>query len=597
MKKNKFKAKTATVPKKQHHCPTFLAEASCRSQIRTAKAVASELGPAARSSGVQAWADIPMSVSERGVDKVVKKQGTRLDIEIDEVNSAGTVFPWINPKTWLTYLLRMGLWHRLAGLHFDDRSKSGDVWEQFWNQYEQLVPDFEAFSHPFDRKRTAAVFLHGDEGRTLKKGGLMVVTFQSCLGFGFDQKRLKRRLDGSYKHLVNYVGHTFATRFVSIIVPKTAYEKNHSVLHGLMDHFGQHLGDLFTQGVQGSDGHVYRLCVIGTKGDWPFLVKVGKLTRHFSTTVKRGNQRAPPKGVCHLCLAGTNEFPYEELGELNPSWEATMGVREPWEATPLFLRHLPVDLAHPATHFQGDPWHTIHLGIGRGFITSTVCLALQLVPMRLMEEKWDWLTNHYFNFCKVEKHQPHVTKISPTLMGYSDAGGPNGMWHKGALTTTLMKWLEKLLPDLQMQPNSPLEKAHRAAVQLNRMFSFLFNAGFFLDREEGLYASHLGKEWITSYKELAEITFARGWAMYPLLPKAHAFEHIILRMRREAMAHHLTINPLVVGCQADEDLVGRISRLSRRVSIRTVSVRTFQRYLTQCYTSWVAAGILIDNGN
>jgi hypothetical protein len=53
------------------------------------------------------------------------------------------------------------------------------------------------------------------------------------------------------------------------------------------------------------------------------------------------------------------------------------------------------------------------------------------------------------------------------------------MWHKGALTTTLLKWLEKLLQDLKVQKGTPLGKAYDGTVHLNRMFSFLFNSSFF----------------------------------------------------------------------------------------------------------------------
>ena len=137
-------------------------------------------------------------------------------------------------------------------------------------------------------------------------------------------------------------------------------------------------------------------------------------------------------------------------------------------------------------------------------------------------------------------------------------------------------------------------KAYDATVHLNKLFSVLFNSNFFLDRGGSLYSSHLGRSWLVLYRELAELTFAEGRAMFPLLPKAHAFEHMVLRMRRDAMLYGISSNPLVVGCQADEDLVGRISRLSRQVSIRVVIAKTLQRYLIQAYSTWTAAGIIKD---
>lgn len=551
------------------------------------------MGPAmARSSGVQSWADVGPTKSEKGVQRVIRKQKTRLDLELSDINVAGITIPWISPKTWLEFFIRMGLWYRLAGLDFERKADAGTVWEHFWNRYEELHPHHQIFDAPFDRRRTAAIYIHGDEGRTLKKGGVLITSIQSCLGAGFDKKRLKRTIDGSYKLQVNYQGHTFTNRYVCSILPKTCYEKKAQVMHDMMETLGKSLADIFSNGVDGGDGYKYRLCAIATKGDWPYLVKVGNLMRNFSTTVKRGNQKHSPKGICHLCLAGTVRYPYEEIGELHPSWEATMGVREPWSQFPKYLRRLPLDNVHPAMHFQGDPWHTIHLGIGRGFVTSTTCLALQFVPMRLVEEKWQWLTDHFLQFCRDGKYQPHISKITPGLMGYSDAGGPNGMWHKGALTTTLLKWLEKLLPDLQIPPGHALEKALQGARHLNTLFSFMFNSGYFLDRDEGLFCSHLGRSWLVIYRELAELTYAQGWAMYPLLPKAHAFEHMILRMARECEIHNFTQNPLVVGCQADEDLVGRVSRLTRRVHIRAVIHNTFQRYLTQAYSVWVGVGMI-----
>ena len=63
-----------------------LAEASCASQIRTAKAVAEEIGSsAAARSGVSKWANISDGHSERDVQHVVAQQGSRLDVPISEM--------------------------------------------------------------------------------------------------------------------------------------------------------------------------------------------------------------------------------------------------------------------------------------------------------------------------------------------------------------------------------------------------------------------------------------------------------------------------------------------------------------------------------
>ena len=575
--------------------PIAIAEASCRSQIRTAQAVATELGPnRAKSSGVEAWAKVPMNASERGVQKVVKEQKTKLDVTVEDINSAGQDMSWISPRAWLQFLLSMGLWHRLAGLEFERRNEAGDVWQQFWDTYEILHPSFEVFGAPFDQKRTAAIYIHGDEGRTLKKGGLMVTSIQSCLGFGFDQKRLKRRIDGSYKHLVNYVGHTFATRFVCFVLPKTAYEKKPQVLHEMMNHLGESLGSLLAHGIQGPDGHTYRLCVIATKGDWPYLVKVGGLQRHFFNYSQKRQPKETPEGGVPLVLGRHKpaslwrDWGVESVlgGNNRSSGTLASDTVIPETLTCWFITSsIPLSrgsLAH------GTPWYRKRLycfndlhGIAAGSLQAgrrKMELANRALPSFLQEKQL--ATPHHQDYTTIYgilrcwRAQWHVAQRRTHHYSFEMA------WE----AATRFESTKGNSAGESLWRNSSPEQSVFLSVQLQ----------FFLDRDESLYCSHLGWSWLVIYRELAELTFAQGWAMYPLLLKAHAFEHMVLRMRRDAMLYGISLNPLVVGCQADEDLVGRISRLSRRVSIRVVIQRTLQRYLIQAYSTWTAAGIIKD---
>ena len=58
-------------------------------------------------------------------------------------------------------------------------------------------------------------------------------------------------------------------------------------------------------------------------------------------------------GVCHQCLAGTDNCPYEDV-RLEPSWLASMDTAPPpWAREPAFLRELG-DLRAEALHF--DSW-------------------------------------------------------------------------------------------------------------------------------------------------------------------------------------------------------------------------------------------------
>ena len=55
--------------------------------------------------------------------------------------------------------------------------------------------------------------------------------------------------------------------------------------------------------------------------------------------------------------------------------------------------------------------------------------------------------------------------------------------------------------------------------------------------------------------------------------------HVARTMSETAQAKKWGLNPLSFAVQLQEDLVGRVARVSRRVSPVTVSLRTLQRVL------------------
>lgn len=575
-------------------------EASCRSQIRTAQAVASEFGEVASSSGgVSKWARISLSNSERDVQQVVQNQGTKLMVPITTIVADGVEIPWISPIDWLQFIVDRGLWHRLAGLTQNDKHMSPHVWSQFWDMQRKLQPHNSLFDEDNlriagDLGNVAAFYIHGDEGRTLKKHGIMITTLQSVLGFGFDDGRMKRNHDGTLRLRCNYVGHTFTTRFVLGAIPKKYYESNPKVFGATMDILSQQLEKLFCEGVYCKrTKQTYRICILGVKGDWPYLQKCGNLTRAFNTGVKRGTTNKAPKGTCHLCLSGYNDqFPGEEIDTNRPQWLQTVGTLNPWDHTPPLVRRLCHDRSHPASFFQGDPWHTFHLGVGKSFVASTIQLCLQVMGGNL-DAKWEWLTDNYTAFCKREKRQSHVAKITGYLMSYGDKTGAVGAWSKGGLTTNLMKWLPHLIEQLPADQEGLLQKCSRAAKDVNLLFAHLFSSPAFLDRNEAIYMSGLGASFLRVYAELALVCFRKRHPyLFPMYPKLHSLHHMVLDLEFSAHRCGFAASPLLTACQQDEDVVGRCSRLSRRVSARLTMRRTLERYLIQCHVAWVSARMI-----
>ena len=164
-------------------CPP-IAKASCVSQILTADAVMHDMGERrAVETGVRTWAKCNLKHSERDAHRTMKKQGTKLAIPVGEMSCDGCNIPWISPETWLKFVVDKGLWPLLAGCDRFDSEGARQNWSAFWTNYEKVCPNFELFQmSDVDLSRTAAWFIHGDEGRTLKRGGMLITSLQSALG-------------------------------------------------------------------------------------------------------------------------------------------------------------------------------------------------------------------------------------------------------------------------------------------------------------------------------------------------------------------------------------------------------------------------------
>jgi len=551
---------------------------------------------AANKSGIHQWAKINYRNSERDVHSVAGQQRTRLDIPIAEINVQNTRLPWISPKAWFQYIVNHGLLYMLSGLHYEEKHLVGTTWKKNWTQYQPLNSDLEVFyMEGLNWERTIGLYIHGDEGRTLKRGGLMVTSLQSVLGFGFNRNRLKRPhgSDDTGKLQVNFAGHTFLTRFVVSVLPKTEYQSNPDYFHETMDIFARELKDLLESGITDPvTGEVWRFAVIGIKGDMPYLQKVGKLKRSWNTTVKRGRQRTAPRGVCHLCLAGTQNTPFEDTSE-GARWVQTIGVQAPWDTMPNIVRLLPYPKSHPGSFLQPDLWHSIHLGVGKSFIASTLQIALEVVPATNNEDRFEWLTNHYHSWCRSVKVSSHISKISAYLVSYGDGPGATGNWSKGALTTNLARWLIPLIDDLAVDSHNFLPRCKEAAQQLNAALTFLYNAPLFLEGVESRYVSERGTFFVRTYTALATECFhLQRPHLFPLFPKIHAVQHTWLTLKNESATHGYGMNPLTASCQLDEDTIGRVSRVSRRVNVRLVVLRTLQRHLMSSWNIWMDAGVL-----
>eukprot|EP00435_Cladocopium_sp_Y103_P034875 s104_g9.t1 len=277
----------------------------------------------------------------------------------------------------------------------------------------------------------------------MKRQGLMCMSAAPILGRGVVNRSKKMTPNRSDSQLMNYVGHSFATRFLLGVMPKVAYENTPAAFHKLVSILASDFEKLAKDGIESPvSGERFFVGVLHVKGDWPFLVKIGELGRSFYNAPKRSTSKKDCTGVCHYCEAGRPGVPFEDL-RMEAEWQFTVGVDKPWVRTPPVFR-IPHDTTFPESFLAADPFHTWHLGEGRHFVANCMKLMMREAAGTNVDSKLDWLFDDYKAFCKSRGRQCYASRFNASLFRIGNEF-PTGSWTKGNFTTSLVKWVNHFL--------------------------------------------------------------------------------------------------------------------------------------------------------
>ena len=83
---------------------------------------------------------------------------------------------------------------------------------------------------------------------------------------------------------------------------------------------------------------------------------------------------------------------------------------------------------------------------------------------------------------------------------------------------------------------------------------------------------------LRGYQLLGSLCLQAGYRAFIQKPKNHGLHHVALSLKEQLCCGcPLVLNPEAWSCEQDEDFVGRISRLSRKVDVRKQGYRVFNR--------------------
>ena len=187
-------------------------------------------------------------------------------------------------------------------------------------------------------------------------------------------------------------------------------------------------------------------------------------------------------------------------------------------------------------------------------------------------------------WCIAECEQPGLRSFTQAFFNIKTKASFPWSSSKGSDTTLMLRWL-RFLTALELSQDSPrhesfLRKLKHLVEHGLEAFRVVHNHGLWLERAcAKLLYGHL-MLLLRSYKAVAKECHAKRLAGFSLVPKFHAIHHVAVSIGSDVRSGAaMVLNPLYAGCEMNEDFVGRLSRLSRKLGTKTLTRRVLQRHL------------------
>ena len=562
--------------------------------------------------------DTRMEHAERDLLKLFRTLGMSLPLKV-ELYQHGFIFvAHLKLRAWFTLLLKERSELLFAGFN-RTRTEAELALTCFWQNFKVAQPDHEVFRTHGDRlQHCLPYYLFLDEGVGLRKSGVLVVSFEMLVGSdtadafvrnlqnGGRRPNLMQVMSESQCH--NARGRTWDSRFLYTVLPKKAY-KNNGVFPKLLGWLADECVELTQHGVTVRGVSYYPIC-LGVKGDAPMQAKVGNFQRSFANMGYN-------KGCCFECKAGLHPYCFEDT-RFTPDWESTIFSERPYRDPSPLLR-IPARPSAPEAFFKRDPFHTFKQSIGCSFLSSTIVLLCEMGywpgPSESVPEQLKRSYTDFAFFVKREwpgKNMQSLKSFTKELFHWPRVGSYPAGRFKGGDCSLMMRWVHHVVlsgvVDVNVEPHvrsgssllqNPLELWHapflqqilKASAAGIKFFQVLHRSGCWLARdvmrEVGLNAARFTQ----AFSELASLCHGRDLPRYHLVPSLHAFHHfwVDCKLASSNPAASYCLSPNTSNCEANEDFVGKIARLSRKVHARSTAHRTLERYLVKLWCEW--AGI------
>ena len=590
-------------------CPKFPgAQADAVSVVRCLKASQGQLASASQEKNAQRFVENAFEGS--GLSLPVEIQSMHHDI-VAGLHRTLTTYH-VKPESWLEYLMKED--PRLLGGATGDFSHNC---KSFWEVYRLHHPTHAVFGlHRHRLEQVLPLCIHGDEGRGKRKTGYLVLSFETPFGstprekgsscscaqhlqehpelpsYGSSRDDLLEPsvVEACKKMHTNFRGHSYLSRFLLFGLSKTTYKSNPHVVRKLLEEAAAGFTRLFHEGIS-VDGAPMFAALVSIKGDLDFHTIFFNLERCYSKIItQHGIGR-----ICHMCNAATGtiapgaDATRFEFFEDEPGWVPSLFQSRPWSVEAP-LAGVPFD-QHGAQErmLAPDAFHVLKMGLGRDLVGGLLIILIRKGffdyegSTRNLEDRLERAHNWFILWSKVHSEKPNLRGFSKIFFHMKSLLSAPWSNSKASDTLILLRWLKFVLrlnlERPQVEGYSGLLKIMLQTCESTLEFCrALHSHGLFVSRDCGTYMYIQAMRTLRGYKLVSQRALVLGIRACILKPKSHALHHIAYTLKTQPLSGSpLIINPELNACDVNEDYIGRISRLSRKVGAQVVDLRVIQR--------------------
>ena len=214
------------------------------------------------------------------VARAFAKAGLRLDVELAYAHvGSQRDHPYIPVASWIQALDKA---NRLGHLVGCSTKELPEHLTSYWSKFKQIHGNHQVFEQQLPLDRCLPVYLHGDEGTTMKKDGALVISFQTALGRGTSKNKVGNVIGNNAEQKLNFIGHAYESRFLIVAALKEDYRNNPDVFQQFLKVAVDSLDDASRRGVLLQSGQLLYPIPVGHKGDWSYLVPCIEVGLSFS---------------------------------------------------------------------------------------------------------------------------------------------------------------------------------------------------------------------------------------------------------------------------------------------------------------------------